>query len=124
MHARRAVVAARGVGALNAPQRRQRCRGGGHLDHIQRVAPQTVAGFEQEREDFFFLERSLEDFGKLMEVFSETDEDESRAILARAEEITRALAAGVGCAPADYRFQSACRVNLLRKSGADSPRMR
>jgi ubiquinone/menaquinone biosynthesis C-methylase UbiE len=83
----------------------------------QAIAGAEEAGFEQEREEFFFIERSLEDFRKLVNLFTEVGEQEERAILARAEQITRTLAAGAGCAPAEYRFRSACRMNLLRKPG-------
>ncbi len=79
------------------------------------IADAGRTGFQEEKEDFFYLERSLEDFRKLLELFPPEDEQETRAILARAEEITRTLSEGIGCALADYRFQSACRLNLLRK---------
>ena len=79
------------------------------------IADAGRAGFEEEKEDFFCLERSLDDFRRLLELFPPEDEREARIILARAEKIARKLAEGAGCAPADYRFQSACRLNLLRK---------
>lgn len=74
-------------------------------------------GFEHEREEFFFVERSFEDFRNLLDVFPPQGDAKKHEVLARAEEIARTLAAGSGCAPADYRFQSACRMNLLRKPG-------
>ena len=74
-------------------------------------------GFEEEKEDFFFLERSLDDFRRLLELYPPQDELQTHAVLARAEEITRTLAEGAGCAVTDYRFRSACRWNLLRKPG-------
>jgi ubiquinone/menaquinone biosynthesis C-methylase UbiE len=86
----------------------------------RRLAHEAIAaagrtGFEEEKEDFFFLERSLDDFRRLLELFPPEDEQRKRAILARAEETARKLAEGSGCALADYRFRSACRLNLLRK---------
>jgi ubiquinone/menaquinone biosynthesis C-methylase UbiE len=86
----------------------------------RRLAHEAIAdagrtGFHEKKEDFFYLERSLDDFRKLLELFPPEDEQEMLSISARAEEIARTLSEGSGCTLADYRFQSACRLNLLRK---------
>jgi len=88
------------------------------------IADAGRTGLQQENEDFFFIERSLEDFRRLLDLFSAENEQEKLKILARAEKIARALSAGSGCALVDYRFQSACRLNLLRKPDDRSGGMR
>ena len=74
-----------------------------------------TAGFEAESEDYFHIERSFADYRDLLDVHWEESEQLKAEVLARAELVARKLAAGAGCALDDYRFQSACRVNLLRK---------
>ena len=74
-----------------------------------------TVGFRHENEDFFCIERSFEDFRSLLELHWEESEQKKSETLARAEAIARTLAAGTGCTLDDYRFRSACRLNLLRK---------
>lgn len=79
-----------------------------------------TVGFRQENEDFFYMERSFEDFRDLLELHWEESEQKKLETLARAEAIARTLAAGAGCMLDDYRFRSACRLNLLRKPEDES----
>ena len=79
------------------------------------IANAVTAGFEAESEDFFFIERSFGDYRDLLDVHWEESEQLKAQVLARAEVIAQKLAAGAGCALDEYRFQSACRLNLLRK---------
>lgn len=72
-------------------------------------------GFDKGKEDFFYIERSFEDYENLLNVFFPGDEHEKKEVLDKAFEITRRLADEAGCDPLDYRFQSACRLNLLTK---------
>jgi len=74
-----------------------------------------AAGFLRDVEDFFYVERSFEDYRDLLDVHWEESEELKRDTLSRAEVIARKLAAGAGCALDDYRFQSACRLTQLRK---------
>jgi ubiquinone/menaquinone biosynthesis C-methylase UbiE len=74
-----------------------------------------TVGFRQESEDFFFIKRSFEDFRYLLDLHWEESEELKRETLARAEAIAHTLAAGASCTIDQYRFQSACRLNLLRK---------
>ena len=72
-----------------------------------------TVGFRQENEDFFFIERSFGDFRDLLELHWEEGEQNKSEALARAEVIACILAAGAGCTLDDYRFSSACRLDLL-----------
>jgi SAM-dependent methyltransferase len=84
--------------------------------HAQEAIEKAGAlGFVQESEDFFYIERSFEDYCELLDTYWEESEQQKRATLDHAEEIARKLAAGAGCTLDDYRFRSACRLNLLRK---------
>jgi ubiquinone/menaquinone biosynthesis C-methylase UbiE len=92
----------------------------------RRVAHEAIdkactVGFRQRSEEFFFIERSFEDFRDLLELHWEEGEQEKREVLARAEVIARTLAAGAGCTLDDYRFSSACRLDLLCKPEGGSP---
>jgi ubiquinone/menaquinone biosynthesis C-methylase UbiE len=81
----------------------------------QAIKEAVKRGFDSEKEEFFYIERSFEDYENLLNVFFRGDESEKKAVLDKAFEITRRLADEAGCDPLEYRFQSACRVNLLRK---------
>jgi ubiquinone/menaquinone biosynthesis C-methylase UbiE len=86
----------------------------------QAIKRAGAVGFRHESEDFFYLERSFKDFRDLLEVHWEESEQRKFEILDHAEEIARKLADGAACALDDYRFQSACRLDLLRKPGDES----
>jgi ubiquinone/menaquinone biosynthesis C-methylase UbiE len=72
-------------------------------------------GFREESEDYFYIERSFDDYRDLLGAYWEESEERKRETLVKAEAITRRLAAAAGCSFDDYRFQSACRLNLLQK---------
>lgn len=74
-----------------------------------------ASGFERECEGYFYIERSFEDYRDLLDTYWEESEDRKTEILARAEAVARKLVVGADCTFGDYRFQSACRLDLLRK---------
>jgi SAM-dependent methyltransferase len=74
----------------------------------------AAAGWRMLKEELFFIERSLADYARLLEFFVD-DPGRRAALLARALEITTRLGAEAGQGPADFRYRSICRLNLLRK---------
>lgn len=74
------------------------------------------AGLAIDSESLFALERTLEDYRKLLQVFVE-DDGERRDLLRRAEDLTRPLASAAGVAEEDFTYPSVCRRTILTKIG-------
>ena len=79
-----------------------------------RVAPR--AGLRRVTEDLFYLERSFQDYERLMGVFV-PEEERRREILARAQAVTAARAAVAGVAFDAFRYRSIVRFTVLAKTG-------
>lgn len=79
-----------------------------------RVAPR--AGLRRVTEDLFYLERSFQDYERLMGVFV-PEEERRREILARAQAVTAARAAAAGVAFDAFRYRSIVRFTVLEKTG-------
>ncbi len=79
-----------------------------------RVAPR--AGLRRVTEDLFYLERSFQDYERLMGVFV-PEEERRREILARAQAVTAARAAVAGVAFDAFRYRSIVRFTVLEKTG-------
>jgi len=70
-----------------------------------------------EHEETFYLERSFADYERLVDFF--VAEPERRPpILAAARRITERFSAAAGLDPADFRYRSICRLNILRKTAS------
>jgi SAM-dependent methyltransferase len=92
-------------------------------EEAQRQARSTITsmaagGMTMEKEEIFFLERSLADYARLLEFFVSSP-GQRRALSRRAGKITAALGAEAGVAPAGYRYRSICRLNILRRGSSD-----
>lgn len=71
-------------------------------------------GIVNKEEYMVYIERSYEDYVKLLNVFVE-NETKRNECLARAKEITERFSREAGINFKDFRFNSICRVNTLRK---------
>ncbi|HLP62261.1 MAG TPA: class I SAM-dependent methyltransferase [Candidatus Deferrimicrobium sp.] len=71
-------------------------------------------GLEETGEKMFYFERSLENYGALLNLFVD-DENEREKYMMQASEKTRQFAAAAGMETNDYRFKSICRLNVLKK---------
>jgi ubiquinone/menaquinone biosynthesis C-methylase UbiE len=78
---------------------------------VIRKAPEL--GFELAAEEFYFVERSFEDFISLINTFTE-DEEKRPEILARARDVTERFAREAGVHFEDFRYPSILRLNILR----------
>jgi ubiquinone/menaquinone biosynthesis C-methylase UbiE len=83
-------------------------------DQARHTIRSAAAGWRMIKEELFFIERSLVDYARLLELFVD-DPGRRAALQARALEMTTRLAAGAGQGPADFRYRSICRLNILRK---------
>jgi len=86
---------------------------------IQRKAYETIQripdlGFEMIAEDFYFIERSYDDYLNLVNIFVE-DDARKPEILSSAKAITERLARNADIAFEDFRYQSIVRLNLFQK---------
>ena len=75
------------------------------------------APMEMEHEEIFYLERSFADYERLVDLFV-ADAERRASILAAARGITEQYSAAAGLDPADFRFRSICRLNILRKTAS------
>jgi ubiquinone/menaquinone biosynthesis C-methylase UbiE len=77
----------------------------------------SLAGtpMEMEHEETFYLERSFADYERLVDFFVAAAERRA-PILAAARRITERCSAAAGLDPADFRYRSICRLNILRKA--------
>jgi len=73
-----------------------------------------IIGLVNKEEYIVYIERSYEDYIKLMNVFVE-DKTKRNECLARAKEITERFSRESGVDFKDFRFKSVCRVNILKK---------
>ncbi len=71
-------------------------------------------GLENVEEEMIYIERSFEDYVKLLNTFID-DEKKRSEYLARSREVTEKICRDVGVDIEDYRFKSICRVNVLEK---------
>jgi ubiquinone/menaquinone biosynthesis C-methylase UbiE len=74
----------------------------------------NTLGLVIQQEYMIYIERSYDDYVKLMEVFVE-DRSKKNECLARAKEITEKLSIGAGIKFQDFRYKSICRINILKK---------
>lgn len=86
---------------------------------IQKLAYETIKkassiGLENTKEEIVYLERSLADYAKLLDIFVD-DEEERKEYLNRSREVTSQLCRDAGLSIDEYRFKSICRINVLRK---------
>lgn len=75
------------------------------------------AGFAMATEDYYYLERSFEDFIHLLDVYLE-DQSRRDGILSAAREITERMAREAGTSFEAFRYRSVCRLNVLRRRPA------
>jgi SAM-dependent methyltransferase len=75
----------------------------------------AALGLAAEAEEFFFLERSLADYVRLVDFFV-AEASRRPGIVARARKITEKFSAGVGVDR--FRYRSICRLNILRKGSS------
>jgi len=71
-------------------------------------------GFSMTEEKIYYVERSLADYAVLLDLFVD-DPDRRTRVLAAAKSVTERLAGDSGKSLASYRYQSMCRLNILRK---------
>ena len=71
-------------------------------------------GFKPIKEEMFYMERSLEDYGKILDMFV-PDEEKREEYRAQAKEITEQLCKETGTTIEDYLYRSIARVNIFEK---------
>lgn len=71
-------------------------------------------GLENKEEFMVYMERSYDDYVKLLNVFVE-DETKRNECLAEAKKITERFSSEAGMDFEDFRFKSICRINILKK---------
>jgi len=71
-------------------------------------------GLANTKEFMVYMERSFEDYVKLLNVFVD-DEAKKNECLVRAKKITDQLSREVGINFQDFRYRSVCRINILKK---------
>jgi ubiquinone/menaquinone biosynthesis C-methylase UbiE len=71
-------------------------------------------GLAMSAEDYYYLERSYEDFVHLLDVYLE-DESRREGILSRARDVTERLARQAGTSFEGFRYRSVCRMNILER---------
>jgi ubiquinone/menaquinone biosynthesis C-methylase UbiE len=86
---------------------------------VQKKAYATITSpahsdLAMEKEDFFFMERSFEDYVRLIEFFVD-DPGRRATILAQAREITSRFSAQARQNFDDFRYRSICRLNIMEK---------
>ncbi|MEW6366369.1 MAG: class I SAM-dependent methyltransferase [Acidobacteriota bacterium] len=74
----------------------------------------TRLGMRAVKEELFFIERSFEDYVRLLNTFVD-DENKRETALRQARIATERLAAESGQRFGDYRFRSTCRLHILEK---------
>lgn len=87
---------------------------------VQRAAYAAIraaagAGFEEIKEESFYLERSFADYIQCTNTFVDDPATRARAIAA-ARLVTERRAAAAGLGFDAYRYRSTCRLNVLEKS--------
>ena len=78
------------------------------------ISALAARGMAMETEEFFFLERSFADYGRLVDFFV-GDARRRPGIMAQARKITGEFSAAAGVGFDHFRFRSICRLNILRK---------
>lgn len=86
---------------------------------IQKCAYETIKnasafGLKETDEKMFYFERSLMDYGDLLNLFVD-DITQREECMAQATEKTKRFAEEAGIDIKDYRYKSICRVNILVK---------
>lgn len=86
---------------------------------IQKQACETIQNASQfgltiKSEEIVYLERSFNDYKKILEVFVD-DENQRKKITGQAEEITRQFARKEGKSLGEFFYKSICRVIILAK---------
>jgi len=72
----------------------------------------SILGLTVEREEHFYMERSFEDYVRLIGFFV-ADAARREIILARARETTERFSAAAGQDIAAFRYRSLCRLNIM-----------
>jgi ubiquinone/menaquinone biosynthesis C-methylase UbiE len=72
-------------------------------------------GFTMRTEEKYYLERSFDDYVRLLEVFV-NDKVRRDDILAKAEVVTEQLCRESGARFEEYRYRSICRLNIMDKT--------
>ncbi len=85
-----------------------------HQAHLA-LAEVETHGLTQRHEGFFYFERTVQDFNRLVELFVETPQQRS-AVLEEAGKRLADLAAVASRSPEAMTFKSTCRLNLLQRS--------
>ena len=78
------------------------------------ICAATRLGMRMVKEEFFFIERSFDDYVHLLNTFVD-DEGKRETAIGQARIVTQGLAAQSGRRFDDFRFRSTCRLNILQK---------